>query len=311
MKNKNKSLFIVLIVFLTLGLNIKNLKADVGSVNWDAYYAWITNRNGATALDRDSNKEEFLPYGSRIYVWHGSNYERSYSPKDTYEINTETGFNAWFFSGKNFAKIVKEPDLNLVDKTEYRLYVSDDISSYEGPDTKFKKVGDYKKGNIIVSDYNDGMFAHIKDSTNNEWIYFRQTNYRNEMPKVFICPKENNEVFMCAQNITLYRNINAGDTFQAEVDIEYPINYEYFDYTGKKYVNVTTNQGDFWALIDNENSYEINNNVQEIEINESEEQMLDEKLVSVPIQILYAVLIGVVSCATAVVIIKLLNKVKK
>ena len=209
MKRQISIIFIIMFLLFLMKPFSNKINADMGSVNWDPYYAWCIKKEGIYIPgDGYGTTDLFIPYGARVYVWHGSNPFTAYNKNDTYLFEYDDNSQGFFstVNGDDIRPIKANPDPELLTYESLRLLVLDEVNVYEGPSTDFKKVTDLTKETIVNSDYNDGMWAHITNEDNEGWIYYNQTAPNDKLPNVII---KNDEELTAesAEDISLYSSL--------------------------------------------------------------------------------------------------------
>ena len=185
----NVVLTILMAVSITSLLSTTQINADIGSVNWDPYYAWCIEKEGIT-ITREGYGEEstYIPYGARLYIWHGSNMDRAYSVDDTYFA--QYGDYSFSFQtsikGEHIRPVRRNPYPEFLSYETFELMAINEVRVYDGPSSDFAKVATLSAGTTVVSDYNDGMWAHVLYEGSNGWLYFNQTSKNDSLPEVIV-----------------------------------------------------------------------------------------------------------------------------
>ena len=251
-KRFDNSLIVLIISFLFSFSLTRQIHADIGMVNWDPYYAWCIQKEGII-VSREGYGEEsvYVPYGARLYIWHGDNYEKAYSADDSYFAYY--GDYSFSFStsikGNDIRPVKKKPDPEFLTYENLELMTLADIKVYDGPSADYEKVDTLSEGATISSDYNDGMWAHITHDEKEGWIYFNQTSLADDLPEVIITNKTV-QIISNLNEASLYNSLseNRGTivSIPAESEILYigtcssSFNKKYY------YVNFDDNKG--WLI---------------------------------------------------------------
>lgn len=203
------------------------IDADIGMVNWDPYYAWCIEKDGLyISMGGYGTENVYIPYGARLYVWHGDNDQRPYSVNDSYFAYY--GDYSFSFStsikGENIRPLKKKPDADLLTYENLELLAIEEVRVYDGPSSDYTKVETLSEGSIIESDYNDGMWAHVLIGDGEGWLYFNQTSKKDDLPKVII--KNNGELVLSNINDTvLYNSVEENKGGIIEIPAASSINY--------------------------------------------------------------------------------------
>ena len=214
MKKLSKTLLAILISFVFAFPFTKKIKADIGQVNWDPYYAWCIEKDGIIVSHEGYGQEKVLiPYGARLYVWHSEDMDMAYDVNDSYFVYY--GDYSFSFStsikGEHIRPVKKVPSSEYLTYENFELLVLDETKIYEGPASDYKNVATLYEGTTISSDYNDGMWAHITDEGKEGWIYFNQTSIKDDLPRVVIINR-NGLTVENTTDIVLYDSLKNKDT---------------------------------------------------------------------------------------------------
>ena len=190
--------------------NLNKINADIGMVNWDPYYAWCIKKEGLVISMGGYGRENvYIPYGARLYIWHGSNDQRAYSVNDSYfAYYGEYSFSfSTSIKGSDIRPLKKNPDSEFLTYENLELQAIEEIKIYSGPSSDYEKVKTLPAGSTIESDYNDGMWAHVVEGDDEGWIYFNQTSKEDDLPKAII--KSSDKLFISNLNeTTLYNSVD-------------------------------------------------------------------------------------------------------
>lgn len=267
MKKKIKILIsVITIVLFSIVSSTREIKADIGMVNWDPYYAWCIRKEGITIkYNAYGDNTVYVPYGARIYIWHGNNMDKAYDQNDSYMAYY--GDYSFSFSssikGSDIRPVYKNPDKELLSYDSLKLMALKTVDIYDGPSEDYKKLFSIDKDTVFISDYNDGMWAHIIFEEREGWVYYNQTSIKDVMPGVIIV--NDNHIKINSDNeISIYDSLNANEPIH-KISVE----EESLSYIGlcsssfvnkAFYVSYENNKNGWIFNRDNNLIFEVNNN---------------------------------------------------